>query len=118
MYDLVPELEGVGKLSTTKKLECVVKKVRELKAGNKELQRLLGEDWGKHIEMLSWSLSSMGMDIFVWDDALCGRNEGGTGHPAHADRDQATWDGLLLFYNRWSDEMGSTMMDSGLQIPQ
>jgi hypothetical protein len=44
MYDLVPELEGVGKLSTTKKLECVVKKVRELKAGNKELQRLLGED--------------------------------------------------------------------------
>lgn len=44
MYDLVPELEGMGKLSTTKKLECVVKKVRELKAGNEELERLLGED--------------------------------------------------------------------------
>jgi hypothetical protein len=44
MYDLVPELEIMGKLSTTKKLECVVKKVRELKAGNEELERLLGED--------------------------------------------------------------------------
>jgi hypothetical protein len=44
MYDLVPELEAMGKLSTTKKLECVVKKVRELKAGNEELERLLGED--------------------------------------------------------------------------
>lgn len=41
MYDLVPELEGMGKLSTTKKLECVVKKARELKAGNEELERLL-----------------------------------------------------------------------------
>jgi hypothetical protein len=44
MYDLVPELESMGKLSTTKKLECVVKKVRELKAGNEELERLLRVD--------------------------------------------------------------------------
>ena len=44
MYDLVPELGSMGKLSTTKKLECVVKKVRELKTGNEELERLLGED--------------------------------------------------------------------------
>ena len=43
MYDLVPELDGMGKLSTTKKLECVVRKVRELKAGNEELDRLLGQ---------------------------------------------------------------------------
>jgi hypothetical protein len=42
MYDLVPELESMGKLSTTKKLECVVKKVRELKAGNEMLERMLG----------------------------------------------------------------------------
>jgi hypothetical protein len=42
MYDLVPELESMGKLSTTKKLECVVKKVRELKAGNDLLERMLG----------------------------------------------------------------------------
>lgn len=42
MYDLVPELESMGKLSTTKKLECVVKKVRELKAGNAALERMLG----------------------------------------------------------------------------
>jgi hypothetical protein len=42
MYDLVPELERMGKLSTTKKLECVVKKVRELKAGNATLERMLG----------------------------------------------------------------------------
>jgi hypothetical protein len=42
MYDLVPELESMGKLSTTKKLECVVKKVRELKDGNATLERMLG----------------------------------------------------------------------------
>jgi hypothetical protein len=42
MYDLVPELESMGKLSTTKKLECVVKKVRELKAGNATLEKMLG----------------------------------------------------------------------------
>ena len=42
MYDLVPELESMGKLSTTKKLECVVKKVRELKVGNVALERMLG----------------------------------------------------------------------------
>ena len=44
MYDLVPELESMGKLSTTKKLESVVRKVQELKAGNEELERLLGKD--------------------------------------------------------------------------
>jgi hypothetical protein len=43
MYDLVPELDSMGKLSTTKKLECVVKKVQELKVGNEELEQLLGE---------------------------------------------------------------------------
>lgn len=39
LFDLVPELEQEGKLSQMKKLERVVRKIRELEEGNRECRR-------------------------------------------------------------------------------
>ena len=41
LYDLVPELADLGKMSTTKKLEKVVEKMRNVQSGNAELIELL-----------------------------------------------------------------------------
>ncbi len=46
MYDLVPELETMGKMSTTRKLEQVVKKLSDLKEGNEGLRRVLNSMGG------------------------------------------------------------------------
>ncbi len=42
LFDLVPELEQEGKLSQMKKLERVVRKIRELEDGNRECRRRIG----------------------------------------------------------------------------
>lgn len=41
LYDLVPELESLGKQSTMKKLEVVVDALKRLKEGNETLQEML-----------------------------------------------------------------------------
>jgi len=46
LYDLVPELEEMGKQSTMKKLEVVVAKVRRVKQRVEELRLKLGLDPG------------------------------------------------------------------------
>lgn len=38
LYDLVPELEVMGKQSTMKKLEVVVNRLAEVKSGNERLE--------------------------------------------------------------------------------
>lgn len=49
LFDLVPELEQEGKLSQMKKLERVVRKIRELEEGNRECRRRIEglKDGGK-----------------------------------------------------------------------
>ena len=42
MYDLVPQLAETGKMSTTRKLEVVVNKLRDLQDGNAQLRANLG----------------------------------------------------------------------------
>lgn len=43
LFDLVPELEREGKLSQMKKLERVVKKIRDLQEGNRECRRRIDQ---------------------------------------------------------------------------
>jgi Helix-loop-helix DNA-binding domain len=43
LFDLVPELEREGKLSQMKKLERVVRKIRELEEGNRECRSRIAE---------------------------------------------------------------------------
>lgn len=46
LYDLVPEIQEMGKQSTMKKLEVVVQKVRDVKARLEYLRGLMGQDPG------------------------------------------------------------------------
>lgn len=46
LFDLVPELELEGKLSQMKKLEKVVRKIRELEQGNRECRRRIAKAGG------------------------------------------------------------------------
>lgn len=46
LYDLVPEIQEMGKQSTMKKLEIVVQKVRDIKDRLEYLRGLMGQDLG------------------------------------------------------------------------